>query len=46
MAHNKSAADLPREQWHTWDPMLLSGLYAIVYLGEMVVTPENRSRFD
>lgn len=26
MAHNKSAADLPREQWHTWDPMLLSGL--------------------
>lgn len=25
MAHNRSAADLPREQWHTWDPMLLSG---------------------
>lgn len=27
MAYNRYAADLPREKWHSWDPMLLSGLY-------------------
>lgn len=25
MTLNRQAADLPREQWHSWDPMLLSG---------------------
>lgn len=29
MAYNRYAADLPREKWHSWDPMLLSGLYHV-----------------
>lgn len=25
MLNNSKAADLPREQWNAWDPMLISG---------------------
>lgn len=30
MAYNRYAADLQREKWHSWDPMLLSGSQIIV----------------
>lgn len=26
MTYNRYATDLPREKWHSWDPMLLSGM--------------------
>ena len=31
MVNNKNAADLPREDWHSWDPMLLSGLLSFLF---------------
>lgn len=31
MLNNPKAADLPREQWHSWDPMLLSGDFRVFF---------------
>lgn len=41
MAYNKYATDLPREQWHSWDPMLLSGTLFFPYASFFVIFPQK-----
>lgn len=38
MALNSSKADIPREEWDTWDPMLISeGLFSAANIFRLVV---------